>query len=141
MAFCQTCGNENRSGARFCRNCGQPLEELSANDTTSVVEDEATATLPEIPYAEETVVFEAMEEPKAVLELAAGQAEPESLDSASVELGEAAAAQVREPPEGQTIAPDLGTAGPSLVEDQTPPAGSLDQVDENPDQDGDFDQT
>ena len=41
MAKCSSCGNELESGARFCSQCGTPVAESSAEETSTIVAQKA----------------------------------------------------------------------------------------------------
>jgi serine/threonine protein phosphatase PrpC len=47
MVFCENCGNENRPGARFCRECGQALRVEAVENTPAVPSFSIPAAEPE----------------------------------------------------------------------------------------------
>ena len=141
MAYCQACGNDNRSGAHFCRTCGQPLEEPSAGESTVTIDEQAAVSLPEIPFAEEALVFNALAEQQASSELTLGQSDSEFQVDTSAETGEANLDRESEPPEAQVDITSSETAGLLSVENPSPPADDLDLAEQEIDQVGDFDGT
>ena len=45
--FCKNCGTENDDNAKFCRACGQPLENETATQEQSSVQDNAAQVEPQ----------------------------------------------------------------------------------------------
>lgn len=128
MAICQTCGNENRDGARFCRYCGQLLEQLPVADASSVADAEpAPADLPEIPFADEAELFADMDGAQAVPEPASEQAEIPAVNP--LESGEESALQDHEQPEEQPAITIPEAAALLLAENPSPPAEDERQAD------------
>ena len=127
MAICQTCGNENRDGARFCRYCGQPLEQPPVADASVAGAEPAPADLPEIPFADEAELFADMDRAQAAPEPASEQAEIPAVNP--LESGEESALQDHEQPEEQTAITAPEAAALLLAENPSPPAEDERQAD------------